>query len=632
MHSIGLFGSSKLTARAVVIVLAAGMLGAGVAVVAPADTANAASCSTAATGYAVGAGTSGNPYQIASPAELIYLSLTRDDWTEKYFLQMADINLGGCEWSPIGRPSTPFTGFYNGGGKVISGLSITTATPTYLSQTLEYVGMFAFIKNSRIENLTLRGNISIPDTSGLYFVGSLVGLGFDTLGFTTVVSKVRSEVSITTTNLTSTGGIVGEFDGTMEYSSFVGSMQVNASSGSNSSGGLSGWLRSSSQIENSYARVSYSGTSTLKTGINGRTDMPITKSYSASSGVNAAFVHSGPSSGPLSINSFWDSVLAAGVNPQLATSNSLAGVTGKTTAEMKSISTFSSGLEAWDIVNGWETFSTASPAKIWGICSAVNDGYPFLLWEYTTNPCTSAPGAPTISAITAGNGQLSVAFTAPGSDGGASITNYDYSIDDGDNWVTPSTPSTTSPVVITGLTNATAYPVKIRARNSVGDGTASNSVSGTPVAPPSSSGSGSSGSVYVAPVVVPEIIPSTVKQITIRKATDNKPARLVGKSLGKDVFFVADSAKLSAAAKKTLRQAARLAITSGSKVAVTGFAAASPKGTKFEKRLAESRALRVANFLRKQGLENWIYFHGLNSRQGSELPGQPRRVEIRVLK
>ena len=108
----------------------------------------------------------------------------------------------------------------------------------------------------------------------------------------------------------------------------------------------------------------------------------------------------------------------------------------------------------------------------------------------------TTPGAPTISAITAGDTQLSVAFSAPGSNGGAPITNYDYSIDNGSNWITPSPASTTSPLVITGLTNSTAYPVKIRARNSVGAGTASNGVSGTPAAappsPPPSSGSDSS--------------------------------------------------------------------------------------------------------------------------------------------
>jgi outer membrane protein OmpA-like peptidoglycan-associated protein len=134
--------------------------------------------------------------------------------------------------------------------------------------------------------------------------------------------------------------------------------------------------------------------------------------------------------------------------------------------------------------------------------------------------------------------------------------------------------------------------------------------------------------------MVPEavLIPETVKQRQIRTNPETGVRRLAGVSLKKDVLFAPDSARLSAPMKRTLRQAARLARASDSRIAITGFAASSPRGTKFEKRIAEKRALRVANFLRQQGIENRIYFHGLSSRRGSEFPGQPRRVEIRVLK
>ncbi|MEN9699760.1 MAG: hypothetical protein RLZZ301_958 [Bacteroidota bacterium] len=96
----------------------------------------------------------------------------------------------------------------------------------------------------------------------------------------------------------------------------------------------------------------------------------------------------------------------------------------------------------------------------------------------------STPSAPTITSITPGNAQLSVAYTAPSSNGGASITNYEYSIDNGTTFTTCSPAVTTSPLVInSGLTNGSSYTVKIRAVNSVGSGAASNAVSGTPVAP-----------------------------------------------------------------------------------------------------------------------------------------------------
>jgi hypothetical protein len=94
----------------------------------------------------------------------------------------------------------------------------------------------------------------------------------------------------------------------------------------------------------------------------------------------------------------------------------------------------------------------------------------------------TTPSAPTITGITPGNQQLSVAFTA-GSDGGSSITNYKYSTDNGSSFTAVSPAATSSPITISGLTNGTTYDVKILAVNVAGDGTASSTTSATPVAP-----------------------------------------------------------------------------------------------------------------------------------------------------
>jgi len=93
----------------------------------------------------------------------------------------------------------------------------------------------------------------------------------------------------------------------------------------------------------------------------------------------------------------------------------------------------------------------------------------------------TTPSAPVITGVTAGNGTLSVAFTAPASDGGAAISNYKVSSDNGSTFTAVSPAATTSPIVISGLTNGTAYTVRILAVNSAGDGAASSGVSGTPV-------------------------------------------------------------------------------------------------------------------------------------------------------
>ncbi len=89
------------------------------------------------------------------------------------------------------------------------------------------------------------------------------------------------------------------------------------------------------------------------------------------------------------------------------------------------------------------------------------------------------PAAPTITEITPGNGQLSVAFSQ-GYDGASALTNVEYSIDDGATFVTPGPASTASPLIISGLTNGTSYSVKLRSVNVVGTGPASSGLVGVP--------------------------------------------------------------------------------------------------------------------------------------------------------
>jgi hypothetical protein len=88
--------------------------------------------------------------------------------------------------------------------------------------------------------------------------------------------------------------------------------------------------------------------------------------------------------------------------------------------------------------------------------------------------------APTITSITPGSSQLTVNFTA-GSSNGAAITNYKYSLNGGA-FTAFSPVDTVTPLVITGLTNGTAYAVRILAVNLVGDGDSSTAVTETPSA------------------------------------------------------------------------------------------------------------------------------------------------------
>ena len=81
----------------------------------------------------------------------------------------------------------------------------------------------------------------------------------------------------------------------------------------------------------------------------------------------------------------------------------------------------------------------------------------------------TVPGVPTIGIATGGNGQATVTFTPPASDGGDAITSYSVVA-----WVDSASgiPVTGigSPIVVTGLTNGTTYTFNVFANNILGPG------------------------------------------------------------------------------------------------------------------------------------------------------------------
>jgi len=130
---------------------------------------------------------------------------------------------------------------------------------------------------------------------------------------------------------------------------------------------------------------------------------------------------------------------------------------------------------------------TASPIIVWGLTNGT--AYTFTVTAANaagTGPASSAsnsvtpakvPGAPTAVSATAGNSQATVSFTPPASNGASAITGYTVTSNPGGITAT----GTLSPIIVTGLTNGTAYTFTVTATNAVGTGFPSGP--STPVTP-----------------------------------------------------------------------------------------------------------------------------------------------------
>ena len=368
--------------------------------------------------FAGGDGTSGDPYQIETWAQL---DETRDNLSASYILNnnldkddtgydtyASSSANSGSGWNPI---DDGFTGTFDGNNYTISDL--------YISRTSTWeVGLFTSLDTADINNV---GLINV-DISGNERVGALVG-HIDANGLSTI------------SNSYSTGNVSAEMSRV---------------------GGLVGYSENAN-IKNCYSSANTSGAS--NGGFTGNHDIG-NISYCFSTGeISGPFGLSGfaYNNEDTIYNCFWDN--------QTSGQTTSDGGTGKNTSDMKTYSTFDDA--GWDI--GYTNVD-------------LNDGYPYLAWQNGTSgyvwlingtppPDTTAPtpdpltwssepdddssSAISMTATTASDDNtISYQFNETG--GGSGATNS--------GWQSEDTTYTDS-----GLSENTQYIYKCRAKDSEGN-------------------------------------------------------------------------------------------------------------------------------------------------------------------
>ena len=339
---------------------------------------------------------------------------------------------GGNGWQPIGNFTDSFTGTFDGQGYEIRDLFINRPDK-YSVGLFDWVGQDGVIKDIGVVNAIVTGydNVgglvgwSYGTVSNSYSTGSVTGTVSahepgDVGGVGGVLGINAGNVSHcystgSVTGYEAVGGLVGySYGGTVSYSYSTSSVTGN------SSGGLVGWNREGTvsnshstgtvtgdavgglvgfnlagTVSDSYSTSSVTGNSSVG-GLVGFNAGIVSDSYSTGSVTGYAIVGGlvGGGTGIVSNSYSTGSVTGSeyvgglvGYNFERIVSNSFwdtetsgqstsDGGTGKTTAEMQDITTFSGA--TWDII-AVANPSIRNPFYIWNTVNGLT--YPFLSWQ-----------------------------------------------------------------------------------------------------------------------------------------------------------------------------------------------------------------------------------------------------------
>ncbi|HHU48089.1 MAG TPA: hypothetical protein GXZ40_09360, partial [Bacteroidales bacterium] len=169
-----------------------------------------------ATPWSFGDGTAQNPYLIENAAQLAYMSSEINNnagaYIGAYFDLVADIDLNGYNWTPIGTSANQFQGYFNGNDHTIDNLNISIN-----GNSPQYVGLFGYVSNGEISNVHIigEGTISVRGTSTTFYIGSIAGYANSSTidSCSNQSNLIVNHTGTTTSYNTYLGGLVGYLTG-----------------------------------------------------------------------------------------------------------------------------------------------------------------------------------------------------------------------------------------------------------------------------------------------------------------------------------------------------------------------------------------------------------------------------------
>jgi len=310
--------------------------------------------------------------------------IIEEDTGERYLLVTYENALVG--WEPIGGPDylTRFKGTFDGNGHEIIDLYIDRPGK-------DHIGLFGRVDaEAEITDVGIDG----AEVNGERYVGLLVGENDGNIRNSYATGEVKGDrfvgglVGLHDRGLLENSHSAGQVEGNRAIGGFVGAIssdgEVSASyatskvSGYNRVGGLVG-INEDGIVRNSYATGDVDGDETVGGLVGYNNEQLVENSYAVGqvTGDDEVGGLIGYNSEEAEVrDSFWDI--------ESSVIEESDGGTGKSTTEMKNVSTYTDtsteGLEVpWDFVG--DHYDDEGDGDIWDIDDEINDGYPFLVME-----------------------------------------------------------------------------------------------------------------------------------------------------------------------------------------------------------------------------------------------------------